>query len=79
MAEMEAAKMAGELIDVADARSAWNGFLGRLKTNLDGLPDRVASKLADGMNVAERAEVIRRELNTIRRDLVAAATEEDPE
>ena len=71
MAEMEAAQMAGNLLDASEVKAAWNGFLGRLRTNLDGLPDRAADLLEDGMIVAERAAVIRRELNTIRRDLVA--------
>jgi phage terminase Nu1 subunit (DNA packaging protein) len=69
--EMEEAKMAGNLLEASEVTAAWNGFLGRLKANLDGLPDRAADLLEDGMNLAERAAVIRRELNTIRRDLVA--------
>ena len=74
--EMEDAQMAGNLIEVKDARAWWNGFLGRLKSNLDGLPDRAAQGIEDGMNLAERAAVIRRELNSIRRDLVAEAQAE---
>ena len=69
--EMEEALMAGNLLEAKAVRTWWNGFLGRLKSNLDGLPDRAAQGLEDGMNLSERAAVIRGELNSIRRDLVA--------
>ena len=71
LAEMEAAKEAGQLLDAADVKRTWSDFLGRLKVNLDGLPDRAAPLIEDGMNLAEKAAAVRRELNSIRRDLVA--------
>jgi phage terminase Nu1 subunit (DNA packaging protein) len=73
LAEMEAAKMAGDLLDAQDVGREWGGFLSRLKVNLDGLPNRAAQGIEQGMILAEIEAVIRRELNSIRRDLVAAA------
>ena len=71
LAEMEAAKEAGQLLDAIEVQQAWEGFLSRLKVNLDGLPDRAAPLIEDGMNLAEKVAAIRRELNSVRRDLVA--------
>jgi|GEM_PF-3819592 len=71
LAEMEAAKEAGQLLDAQEVQQAWGGFLSRLKVNLDGLPDRAAPLIEDGMNLAEKVAAIRRELNSVRRDLVA--------
>lgn len=71
IAEMEAAEKAGQLLDAVEVRHAWGGFLSRLKVNLDGLPDRAAPMVEDGMNLAEKVAAIRRELNSVRRDLVA--------
>lgn len=73
LAEMEAAEQAKELLRASEVRQAWTSFLGRIKVNLDGLPDRAAQGLEDGMNLAERAAVIRRELNSIRHDLAVEA------
>jgi phage terminase Nu1 subunit (DNA packaging protein) len=69
--QMEAAKMAGQLLDAEEVQQAWGDFLSRLKVNLDGLPDRAAPLIEDGMNLAEKVAAIRRELNSVRRDLVA--------
>ena len=71
LAEMEAAKEAGQLLDANEVQQAWEAFLSRLKVNLDGLPDRAAPLIEDGMNLAEKIAAIRRELNSVRRDLVA--------
>jgi phage terminase Nu1 subunit (DNA packaging protein) len=71
MAEMEAAEMAGDLVRVKDVRKAWNDFLSRLNSSLDGYPDRTADQLADGMILAERVAVLRKEMNILRRDIVA--------
>lgn len=74
LAEMEAAEKAGELVDAKEVCRAWEPFLSRLNVNLDGVPDKAAEGIEDGMNLAEKAAVIRRELNTVRRDLVAEAS-----
>lgn len=71
LAEMAAAQKAGELVDAQEVRRAWSGFLARLKVALDGLPERSAEKIEDGMNLAEKATAIRRELNAVRRDVVS--------
>lgn len=71
IAEMEAAEMAGELVRVKEVRKVWNDFLSRLNSSLDGYPDRVAEGLADGMILAERVAVLRKEMNLTRRDVVA--------
>jgi len=71
LAEMEAAEKAGLLLDAVEVRQVWGPFLSRINVNLDGVPDRAAQGLEDGMNLAERAAVIRRELNGVRRDIVA--------
>lgn len=73
LAEMQAAEKAGQLVDAKEVCKAWEPFLSRLKVNLDGVPDKAAEGIEDGMNLAEKAAVIRRELNTVRRDLVAEA------
>lgn len=73
LAEMAAAEKAGQLLDANEVKVAWTGFLARVTSNLDGFPDRAAEKLEDGMNLAEKAAVIRRELAGVRRDLVAEA------
>lgn len=70
---MEAAKIAGELLEAKDVAKAWDAFLSRLKVNLDGYPDRVAEALEDGMTLAERIEVLRKEMNAVRQDVVAEA------
>ena len=74
LAEMEAAERAGQLVDAKEACRAWEAFLSRLKVSLDGVPDKAAEGLEDGMNLAERAAIVRRELNSVRRDLVAEAS-----
>ena len=71
IAEMDSAEQAEQLLDANEVRHSWGEFLARLKTNLDGLPDRVAPLLEDGQNLAERAAAVRRETNAVRRDLVA--------
>lgn len=73
LAEMEAAKEAGRLLDADETARAWGDFLSRLKVNLDGLPDRAAPLVEDGMNLAEKIAAIRRETNSVRRDIVAEA------
>ena len=79
IAEMQAAEKAGQLLDAKQVQAAWSGFLSRIKVNLDGLPDRAAQNLEDGRNLAEKAAVIRRELNGVRRDLVAEAGSTEPD
>lgn len=79
MAEMEARKMAGELMDAKAANLAWTAFLSRLKVNLDGYPDRAAQLLQDGLPLAEKIDVLRREMNALRRDLVAEIQREAQE
>ena len=72
MAEMEAAQMAGELLDAGKVEAAWNAFLSRLKTALDGYPDRAAQALEGlHLSLAERKAVLTRELSAVRRDIVA--------
>ena len=71
LVQMEAAKEAGHLLDANEVQQVWEAFLARLKVNLDGLPDRAAPLIEDGMNLAEKIAAIRRELNSVRRDLVA--------
>jgi len=71
IAEMEAAEMAGKLIWAKDVRKIWNDFLSRLNAAMDGYPDRAAEGLADGMILAERVAVLRKEMNIMRRDVVA--------
>lgn len=69
--EMKAAEMAGELVRVQEVKKVWNDFLSRLNSSLDGYPDRAAEGLADGMILAERVDVLRKEMNIVRRDIVA--------
>lgn len=71
MAEMEARKMAGELLERKPAILAWINFLGRLKDNLLGYSGRVAPRLEDGMVLAEREAVLNREMHQVLRDVVA--------
>lgn len=81
IAEMEAAEMAGELLRKKDVQATWVAFLSRLNSAMDGYPDRAADQLADGMGLAERVAVLRKEMNLLRRDIVAEAQrsgEEDP-
>ena len=79
--EMDAAEQAGELMRVKDVRKVWLAFLSRLNSAMDGYPDRAADQLADGMILAERVAVLRKEMNIMRRDVVAEAqrnTEMEP-
>ena len=69
--EMEAAEMAGELLRAQDVRATWNAFLSRLNSAMEGYPDRAAEQLADGMILAERVAILRKEMNIMRRDVVA--------
>jgi phage terminase Nu1 subunit (DNA packaging protein) len=69
--EMKAAEMAGDLVRVKEVQKVWNDFLSRLNSSLDGYPDRTADQLADGMILAERVAVLRKEMNILRRDIVA--------
>jgi len=71
IAEMEAAEMAGKLVWAKDVRKHLNEFLSRLNASMDGYPDRAAEGLADGMILAERVAVLRKEMNILRRDVVA--------
>ena len=71
MAEMEAAEMAGELLRAKDVRKIWDAFLSRLNSAMDGYPDRAAEQLVDGMILAERVAALRKEMNIMRRDVVA--------
>lgn len=73
MAEMEARKMAGELLERKPTILAWINFLGRLKDNLLGFSGRVAPRLEDGMVLAEREAVLNREMHQVLRDVVAEA------
>ena len=78
---MDAAEQAGELMRVKDVRKVWLAFLSRLNSAMDGYPDRAADQLADGMILAERVAVLRKEMNIMRRDVVAEAqrnTEMEP-
>lgn len=71
IAEMEAAEMAGKLVWAKDVQKHLNEFLSRLNASMDGYPDRAAEGLADGMILAERVAVLRKEMNILRRDIVA--------
>ncbi len=71
MAEMEARKMAGELLERKPAILAWSAFLGRLKDNLLGYAGRVAPRIEDGMILAEREAVLNKEMHQVLRDVVA--------
>lgn len=72
IAEMEALEMAGSLLDRAKAVQGWSALLGRLKDNLLGYPGRVADRLEPGMVLAEREDVLRKEIHAVLRDVVAA-------
>ena len=74
MAEMEAAKMAGELMDKAEAVSTWSSALGRLRSNLLGLGGRLAPRLVDGLVEAERKDLVDREVRASLRELAEEAS-----
>lgn len=76
MAEMAAAEQAGGLLDRGEALAAWSSALGRLRSNLLGLPGRVAPRLADGLTQAERQDLIDREIRASLRELADEAQAE---
>lgn len=69
IAEMEAAEMAGKLLDREKTVSAWIAVLGRMKDNLMGLPERVAPKIEPEMVLAERQAMLRSEMIRALREL----------
>lgn len=72
-AEIDAARKAGSVIDRAGAVRAWGAYLGRLQQNLLGYAGRVAPRLADGQTLAERQDLLDREMHASLRELVAEA------
>jgi hypothetical protein len=70
---MNAAKMAGDLLDRAETVAAWSSALSRLSENLDGLGGRLAPRLAADLTTAERQDLIDREVRAALRELVDEA------
>lgn len=75
IAEMNAAKMRGNLIDAEEAQKVWEAFLASFKTTAQGFHQRVAPMLEDGMILAERQAVLQEQINGLLRTLVAVAEE----
>lgn len=73
LAELKRDQVAGSLVDRAGAVRAWGAYLGRLKQNLLGYGGRVAPRLVDGQTLAERQDVLDREMRASLRELVAEA------
>ena len=73
LAELKRDQVAGSLIDRAGAVRVWSTYLGRLQQNLLGYGGRVAPRLADGQTLAERQELLDREMHASLRELVAEA------
>jgi len=71
IAEMEAREMAGNLLDRKAAIQGWSSLLGRLKDNLMGYPGRVADRISPEMELAEREDVLKKEIHAVLRDVVA--------
>lgn len=71
MAEMEAAKMAGGLVDAKEAQREMEEALARLKSNLMGFPDRIVPQFEEGGTLAEKLAICRKEMHATLRDIVA--------
>jgi phage terminase Nu1 subunit (DNA packaging protein) len=71
MAEMEAGKMAGTLLDADEAQAEWEASLSRLRSNLLGFPDRIVPRLEEGGSLAEKLAICRKEMHSTLRDIVA--------
>jgi phage terminase Nu1 subunit (DNA packaging protein) len=71
LAEMEAARMRGTLMDSTEARNAWQDFLARIRANLRDFPKRLIPLLEEAGNPSERLDIARKEMDSTLRDLVA--------
>jgi phage terminase Nu1 subunit (DNA packaging protein) len=71
MAEMEAAKMAGTLLDADEAQQEWEDALSRLKGNLLSFPDRIVPRLEEAGTLAEKLATCRKEMHSTLREIVA--------
>lgn len=76
LAEMEARKMAGELLEAAEVQGVWSDQCARMRAKLLCLPAVAALRLEDGMTVANRETVLRDAVHEALAELVA---EEDPD
>jgi len=73
MAEMDRDLAAGKLLDRAEAVAAWTSLLSRMKQNLLGLGGRLAPRLVDGLTLAERQDLLDREIKASLRELAEEA------
>lgn len=71
LAEMDAQQQAGELLLRVDVERTWSAFLGRLRDSLLGVPDRVAPLITPDLVLAERLDVLRKEIHQVMRDIAA--------
>lgn len=73
LAELEVARRSGQLLDRAEAVATWSSLLSRLKQNLLGLGGRLAPRLVDGLTLAERQDLLDREVKASLRELAEEA------
>ena len=71
LAEMEAARMRGTLMDASEARITWGDFLARVRANFRDFPKRLIPLLEEAGNPSERLDIARKEMDSTLRDLVA--------
>jgi len=74
---------AGKVMLVADAEEAWGNILAGIRARLLSIPPKVAALLSADLSVAERSEIVRREiyeaLDTLAGPPVPICLEEEPE
>ena len=59
MAEMEAAKLAGTLLEVSDVQKVWDGHISNCRARLLQIPSKAAVRIDEGMTIGEREGIVR--------------------
>ncbi len=68
-AELEVARLRGELVPRAEAESAYLEVIAALKANLEAVPQRVAPVLVGNKDIRAIRDIVRREIETAMRRL----------
>ena len=72
-AEVEARKVAGELVPAADIQAAWLAVVGAVRSRLLAIPTRTAPRLVALKTAAEAQALLRKEINAALAALAATS------
>ena len=78
LAEMEAARMRGDLIPAPDVTAAWTEIVALMRGRLLALPDKIAPVVHEAENIAQARDIVRKGVHEVLAEIAATEVQVRP-